>query len=145
LRWKVRMLVATQNPINLKPVLWIPIGFNADLDPAFYLNADPDPDLYPGGQTNVEPDPDLDPSHKKLNFYMKNVLQVISQQTYLRWYKSLFETQETRFICEFSAAGLIPSASSVLPTPNQSTPHSQCCGSGSGIRCLFDPWIRDPE
>jgi hypothetical protein len=22
---------------------------------------------------------------------------------------------------------------------------SQCCGSGSGIRRLFDPWIRDPE
>ncbi len=22
---------------------------------------------------------------------------------------------------------------------------SQCCGSGSGIRCLFDPWIWDPE
>jgi hypothetical protein len=22
-------------------------------------------------------------------------------------------------------------------------PYSQCCGSGSGIRCLFDPWIRD--
>jgi len=21
----------------------------------------------------------------------------------------------------------------------------QCCGSGSGIRCLLDPWIRDPE
>jgi hypothetical protein len=21
----------------------------------------------------------------------------------------------------------------------------QCCGSGSGIRCLFDPWVRDPE
>ncbi len=21
----------------------------------------------------------------------------------------------------------------------------QCCGSESGIRCLFDPWIRDPE
>jgi hypothetical protein len=20
----------------------------------------------------------------------------------------------------------------------------QCCGSGSGIGCLFDPWIRDP-
>jgi hypothetical protein len=20
----------------------------------------------------------------------------------------------------------------------------QCCGSRSGIRCLFDPWIRDP-
>jgi len=23
-------------------------------------------------------------------------------------------------------------------------PTFQCCGSGSGIRCLFDPWIRDP-
>ncbi len=22
--------------------------------------------------------------------------------------------------------------------------YCQCCGSGSGIRCLFDPWIRDP-
>jgi hypothetical protein len=22
---------------------------------------------------------------------------------------------------------------------------NQCYGSGSGIRCLFDPWIRDPE
>ncbi len=21
----------------------------------------------------------------------------------------------------------------------------KCCGSGSGIQCLFDPWIRDPE
>ncbi len=21
---------------------------------------------------------------------------------------------------------------------------STCCGSGSGIRCLFDPWIREP-
>jgi hypothetical protein len=20
----------------------------------------------------------------------------------------------------------------------------QCCGSGSGIRCLFYPWVRDP-
>jgi hypothetical protein len=23
--------------------------------------------------------------------------------------------------------------------------YDQCCGSGSGIRCLFDPRIRDPE
>jgi hypothetical protein len=21
---------------------------------------------------------------------------------------------------------------------------NQCCGSGSGIRCFFEPWIRDP-
>jgi hypothetical protein len=25
-----------------------------------------------------------------------------------------------------------------------SAPSCQCCGSGSWIRCLFDPWIRDP-
>ncbi len=23
-------------------------------------------------------------------------------------------------------------------------PENQCGGSGSGIQCLFDPWIRDP-
>jgi hypothetical protein len=23
--------------------------------------------------------------------------------------------------------------------------YTHCCGSGSGFRCLFDPWIRDPE
>ncbi len=23
-------------------------------------------------------------------------------------------------------------------------PYNQCCGSGSGIRCLYNPWIRDP-
>jgi hypothetical protein len=23
--------------------------------------------------------------------------------------------------------------------------HRQCCGSGSGNWCLFDPWIRDPK
>jgi hypothetical protein len=38
----------------MEPVLWIRIGFNADLDPypAFYLNADPDP--YQGSQTNAD-------------------------------------------------------------------------------------------
>ncbi len=37
----------------IKAVLWIRIGFNADPDPAFYLNADSDPD--PGSQTNADP------------------------------------------------------------------------------------------
>jgi hypothetical protein len=35
-----------------KPVLWVRIGFDADPDPACYLNADPDP--VPGSQTNVD-------------------------------------------------------------------------------------------
>ncbi len=39
----------------------IRIGFNADPDPAFYLNADPDPDPDPGSQINADPDPDPDP------------------------------------------------------------------------------------
>jgi hypothetical protein len=26
----------------------------------------------------------------------------------------------------------------------QADNYFQCCGSGSGIGCLFDPWIRDP-
>jgi hypothetical protein len=39
--------------IEEKAVLWILIGFNADPDPAFYLNLDPDPD--PGSQTNTDP------------------------------------------------------------------------------------------
>jgi hypothetical protein len=31
-------------------VVWIRIGFNADLDPAFYVSADPDP----GSQTDAD-------------------------------------------------------------------------------------------
>ncbi len=30
------------------------------------------------------------------------------------------------------------------PPPFFQVRKCQCCGSGSGIRCLFDPWIRDP-
>jgi|LakMenE01Jun11ns_1017448.scaffolds.fasta_scaffold8664386_1 hypothetical protein len=49
-------------------------GFNADPDPALYLSADPDPD--PESQTNA------DPCGSWLN-------------------KSLFGSQETRFIVKF--------------------------------------------
>ncbi len=38
-----------------KAVLWIRTGFNADPDPAFYLNADQDPDPDPGSPTNAVP------------------------------------------------------------------------------------------
>jgi hypothetical protein len=33
---------------SLAPVLGIRIGFNADPDPAFFVNADPDADTDPG-------------------------------------------------------------------------------------------------
>jgi hypothetical protein len=36
-------------------VFLVRIGFNADPDPAFYLNADPDPD--PVSQINADADP----------------------------------------------------------------------------------------
>jgi hypothetical protein len=36
-----------------RAVMWMHIGFNTDLDPAFYFNADLDPD--PGSQTNADP------------------------------------------------------------------------------------------
>jgi hypothetical protein len=59
--------------------MWIRTGFNANLDPAFYLKADsdkdPDPAFYlkadsdkdpdPGSQTDADPDPGQT-SHKKL-------------------------------------------------------------------------------
>ncbi len=36
-------------------MLWIRIGFNADPDPAFYLNVDPDTYPDPGSQTKADP------------------------------------------------------------------------------------------
>ncbi len=38
-----------------KPQLWNRIGFNADTDPAFYLNADPDPKPDTGKKNNADP------------------------------------------------------------------------------------------
>jgi hypothetical protein len=58
-------------------VLWIRTGFNADLDPAFYLNADPDSTFYvnadpdPGSQTNADPDPGLTLPLKKVTLFHK--------------------------------------------------------------------------
>ncbi len=52
--------------------MWIRIGFNADPDPAFYLSADPNP----GSQASAFPDPGQTSCHKKMNFYIKNILYV---------------------------------------------------------------------
>jgi hypothetical protein len=53
-------------------VLRIRINFNADGDPAFYLNADSDPDLdHRGSQTNADRDPD--PAQSMLNMVMESV------------------------------------------------------------------------
>jgi hypothetical protein len=60
------------------------VGFNADPDPAAYIDADPDPDLW--NQTNA--DPDLDPvqasKSRKVEFLHKNISLKIGQKTYLR-------------------------------------------------------------
>jgi hypothetical protein len=69
-------------------VLWISIGFNADLDPGFYLNAVPDP----GSQTNA--DPVSDPGQaKKLNFYIENILELANRS------KSISVKVQKPFIC----------------------------------------------
>jgi hypothetical protein len=60
-------------------VLWIRIAFNADPDPAFYLNADPDTDPDPGSQTNEDPGGSGSGQtfkSQKVEFYMKNILKV---------------------------------------------------------------------
>jgi hypothetical protein len=36
-------------------------------------------------------------------------------------------------------------ATTFLPNIIDTKVCGQCFGSGSGIRCLVDPWIRDPE
>jgi hypothetical protein len=48
----------------------IRIGFIADPDPAFYLNADREH----GSQINADPDPGQTCCHKKLDFYMRNTV-----------------------------------------------------------------------
>ena len=57
---------------GLFPVLRIRNGFNADpdLDPAFYLNADPDI----GSQTNADPYPDQTLPSQKVEFVHENTL-----------------------------------------------------------------------
>jgi hypothetical protein len=49
-------------------------------------------------QIHVDPDPD--PGHKKLNFYIKNILKLDNISKNIRYlrFKSLLERQETRFI-----------------------------------------------
>jgi hypothetical protein len=33
----------------------------------------------------------------------------------------------------------------IITDYKQKVGSNQCCGPGSGIRCLFDPWIWDPR
>jgi hypothetical protein len=65
----------------LSAMLWVRICVNVDpdLDPAFYLSADPDADLDPGSPTNTNPCVSglvRLKSHKKLNFYQKSVFKI---------------------------------------------------------------------
>ncbi len=79
----------------------IRIGFNADQNLAYYLNADPDPE----SQNNADPDTGQTVKPKKGEFCMKNILKVqysryrtvIGQKPYLRKYKSFFERQDTMY------------------------------------------------
>ncbi len=76
-------------------MLWILISFNADSDPAFYLNADPDP----GSQTNADADPDPDPGQtlksQKVKFLHENIVKVGDRSKSIPTkLQNLFEMQE---------------------------------------------------
>ncbi len=50
------------------------MGFNADPDTAFYLNADPNSDT--GNQTNADLDPGQTLEPQKVEFLYENILKV---------------------------------------------------------------------
>jgi hypothetical protein len=123
---------------SFEPVMWICIGFNADPDPAFYLNADPDTDPDPRKkktmciQADPDPDPDQTFESEKIEFYMKNltVLKVGKRSKkipYLRRYKSLFGRKPGLFV----NFGLLPCSWIRFRLPNTDPdpryPHE--CGS----------------
>jgi hypothetical protein len=54
-------------------VLWIHLGFNADPDPAFYLNAAPDP----GSQTYTDTDPSQTFKSQKVEFLMEALFKIL--------------------------------------------------------------------
>ncbi len=108
------------------------IGFNADLYPTFYLNADPDPE----SRTNAEPDSDPGQiqRHKKWNFYIKNIPEVCNRSQ-----KHSSEGKKA-----FSKAGnqvyLLIWQISMLPDPDPGQQNES--GSGSTTRLLtFLDWI----
>jgi hypothetical protein len=43
------------------------------------------------------------------------------------------------------AQRILPNQDKLLVIYRMCNRKIQCCGSGSGIRCLFGPWIRDPD
>ncbi len=56
------------------------------------------------------------------------------------WLTDLRQNDRHNLVCRESAPVL-----KMILTPDQviCLTSGQCCGSGSGIRCLFDSWIRD--
>ncbi len=92
-------------------VLWIRIGFSADLesDPMriqIWIRIQEAERMWSRWVRILV-------KSQKLKFYMKNIFQVgtdrteIVQKTYIRWYKSLFEWQKTRFICKFCPISMV--------------------------------------
>jgi hypothetical protein len=64
-------------PIRIHIQLFISIGTDLDMDPAFFHNADPDPGKKP---MRIQADPDPYPVQtlkpQKVTFYIKNILNV---------------------------------------------------------------------
>jgi hypothetical protein len=57
--------------------------------------------------------------------------------------KKIINPYTTSGFIECGSGSNISSESGSIPYPILIQGFVQCCGSGSGIRCLLDPWIRD--
>jgi hypothetical protein len=81
-------------------MLWIRLGFTAELDSAFCLNPDP------GSETNRDPCRSgygswSDFASQRVEFFMKNIVygRVTSHTNYLHRYKSLYKRLDHDIFC----------------------------------------------
>jgi hypothetical protein len=69
--------VVSRLPLKIYTSVVDPHCFNTDPDPVFlYFNVD----LDPGSQTNADPNPFRRQSHKRFNFYIKNMHKVVGNR-----------------------------------------------------------------
>jgi hypothetical protein len=99
-------------------VLWIHTGFNANLNPAFYLNADPDPGANIM-RIHADPDPGHSLKSQKVEFLHENMFKVGNKSKSYGTYMCLFERQETGFICQFWSISMLLETGSAFPIRTQ--------------------------
>ncbi len=119
------------------------------------LSRIPDPNFSipdPGTRVKNIPDPESGSASKKLSIfhpkscfsalgYMIQEVHTGSRIRILTFYPSRIRDSGVKKTPDPGSAALILT---VVGMTCQSASFLQCCGPESGIRCLFDLWIRDP-